>query len=362
MSGLYQIVTPRKVILLLLGMALLASCAITPKDLPLVGAPAHHTTRGFKNIYIEDPQKSIFSFMRLRMFGDDEWADHAATAGNVPFQMLELDRVSNPPEELQVSWLGHSTFLIQYQGVNILTDPIFSDRASPMSFAGPKRYVPHVVNYALLPPIDYVIISHNHFDHLDDTAVKELGNTPHYFVPLGVRDWFLDQNVNGNKVQELDWWQIADPVRTGPNLKIEAQPSQHWSARGLYDRRKTLWASWHITLGDKALWFAGDTGYNPILFKEIGEKNGPVDLALIPIGAYDPRSFMKTYHVDPDEAVMIHKDIAAVQSIGMHWGTYPLTAEEPMDPPLRLAAARLREGLGPLTFRAVDIGQTIILH
>lgn len=362
MTRFLEIVTARKIILLLIGTALLASCSITPKDIALEGAPAHHTTRGFKNIYVEDPEKTFFSFMRLRLFGDDKWADHSKTAGNVPFQMLELERIETPPEDLQVSWLGHSTFLIQYQGVNILTDPMFSNRASPVSFSGPKRYVPHVVNYALLPPIDYVIISHNHYDHLDDTAIKVLGNNPHYFVPLGVRDWFLDQGVDGSRVQELDWWQIADPVRTGPSLRIEAQPSQHWSARGLYDRRKTLWASWHITLGGKTLWFAGDTGYNKILFKEIGEKNGPVDLGLIPIGAYAPRSFMKTYHVDPDEAVMIHKDIGAVQSIGMHWGTYSLTAEEPMDPPLRLEAARLREGLGPLVFRTISVGQTVTLH
>ncbi len=361
MAGYMKLVTARKTIILLLGAALVASCTVTPRDIAIDGAPAHHTTRGFKNTVITDPNKTFFSFIRLRLFDDEKWADHEATAGDVPFQMLEIDRVNNPSDTLQVSWLGHSTFLIQYQGLSILTDPIFSDRASPVSFAGPKRYVPHVVDYSLLPPIDFVIISHNHFDHLDDTAVKLLGNRPYYFVPLKLRSWFLDQGIEANRVQELDWWEIADPVRTGPNLRIEAQPSQHWSARGLYDRRKSLWASWHLTIGDKSLWFAGDTGYNPLQFKEIGAKNGPVDLALIPIGAYDPRAFMKTYHVDPDEAVMIHRDIGALQSIGMHWGTYALTAEEPMDPPRRLAAARLREGLAPDAFRAIDIGQTVIL-
>ncbi len=359
MAEFPPIITARKLVLLLIGGALLASCTITSKDIAVEGAPTHHTTRGFKNIYIEDPNKTFFSFIWMRMFGDEPWANHNVTAGDVPFQMLDLDRVNNPPAELQVSWLGHSTFLIQHQGLNILTDPIFSDRASPVSFAGPKRYVPHVVNYSQLPPIDFVIISHNHFDHLDDTAVKLLGNHPQYIVPLGLQEWLVDQGIAPGRIQELDWWQIADPVRTGPGLRIEAQPSQHWSARGLYDRRKTLWASWHMTVGGKTLWFAGDTGYNPLQFKEIGNKNGPVDLAFIPIGAYDPRSFMKTYHVDPDEAVMIHKDINSRQSIGMHWGTYALTAEEPMDPPIRLAAARMREGLAPLEFRAIDIGQTV---
>ncbi len=356
-------VTARKLIIILLAMAAISNCSFAPTEQALTGAPAHHTTTGFKNLYIEDPSKSFFSFLRLRMFGDEPWADHAKTAGDVPFQMLDRSRVMNPPEDqLQVSWLGHSTFLLQYKNINILTDPIFSDRASPLGWTGPKRYVPHVVNYSLLPAIDYVVISHNHYDHLDDTAVKLLGATPLYVVPLGLKNWFLDQGIPDNRIQELDWWQTADQSLTGPSVQIEAQPSQHWSARGLFDRRATLWASWRIHLHDTSIWFAGDTGYNPILFKEIGEKRGPMDLALIPIGAYDPRSFMQTYHVDPDEAVMIHQDIGARRSIGMHWGTFPLTAEEPMDPPKRLQAAREREGLTEVDFRALDLGQTVLIE
>ncbi len=356
-------VTARKLVIFLLAMAVLASCTISPPERALQGAPHHHTTNGFRNLYIEDPDKNFFSFLRLRMFGDEPWADHEKTASQVPFRMLQLNRVKNPPVgQMQVSWLGHSSFLIQYQGLNVLTDPIFSDRASPASFAGPKRYVPHVVDYALLPAIDFVVISHNHFDHLDDTAIDLLGDTPVYLVPLGIKSWFYDQGIAADRVFELDWWQTAPPYLTGPELRVQAQPSQHWSARGLFDRRETLWASWRIELGDKAIWFAGDTGYNPKLFKEIGERSGPVDLGLIPIGAYDPRSFMKTYHVDPDEAVMIHRDIGARQSIGMHWGTFPLTAEEPMEPPRRLEAARAREGMPEDEFRAVDVGQIVVFE
>ena len=352
--------TARIVIVLLLSSALLASCSFSPAEKHLEGAPAHHTTRGFKNLYIDEPNKSFFTFLRMRLFGDNPWADHEKTAGDVPIQMLDIARVTAPPtEQLQVSWLGHSTFLIQYQGINILTDPIFSDRASPFGFAGPKRYTRHVVNYRELPPIDFVVISHNHYDHLDDTAAKILGNEPVYLVPLGLADWFEDQGVRADRIQQFDWWDVDTPETEGASLKVEAQPSQHWSARGLFDRRKTLWASWRIELGDKSFWFAGDTGYNPRLFREIGERAGPVDLAFIPIGAYDPRSFMKTYHVDPDEAVMIHRDIGALKSLGMHWGTYPLTAEEPMDPPRRLAAAREREGLPETDFRALTLGETI---
>lgn len=357
-----KIKTARKLVVFLLGAAVLASCAITPAERAIEGAPAHHTSRGFKNLYIEEPNKSFFSFIRMRLFGGHPWADHEKTAGDVPFQMLELGRVNNPPlNQLQVSWLGHSTFLIQYRGINILTDPMFSDRASPTSFAGPKRYTRHVLDYENLPRIDYVVISHNHYDHLDDTAARLLGNGPEYMVPLGLKDWFVGQGVSEDRIHVFDWWQ-KHQASVSQHIRFTAQPSQHWSARGLFDRRATLWASWRIELEDHSIWFAGDTGYNDRLFKEIGAAAGPVDLALIPIGAYDPRVFMQTYHVDPDEAVAIHQDIGAAQSIGMHWGTYPLTAEEPMDPPRRLAAAREREGMAESEFRALDLGQTVLIE
>lgn len=351
--------TARKIVLLVALAAVVASCSYTPTERAISGAPSHHTSRGFTNLYVEDPEKTFFSFLRMRLFGNVNWADHEATAAAVPFQKLDLALVRAPKETLQVSWLGHSTFLIQSDGINILTDPIFSDRASPNSFAGPKRYTPHVVDYGALPPIDFVIISHNHYDHLDRRTIQALGDTPYYMVPLGLRDWFVDMGIDTARVEELDWWQVADRARTGPMLRVEAQPSQHWSARGLFDRRETLWASWHLTISDQTVWFAGDTGYNPVQFKEIGEKNGPIDLALIPIGAYDPRFFMATYHVDPDEAVMIHKDVQARQSIGMHWGTFPLTAEPPMDPVRRLQAAREREHIAADSFRALSLGETI---
>lgn len=353
--------TARKIIILLMLLAAISSCSITPTEKALQGAPAHHTTRGFKNIYVEDPNKTFFSFLRMRMFGDNKWANHEDTAGDVPFRPLDLANVIAPGAAPQISWLGHSTFLLQVGDISILTDPIFSDRASPLGFTGPKRYTPHTLDYNKLPPIDYVIISHNHYDHLNSQAVKVLGSHPKYLVPLGLKDWLIDEGVTPNHITELDWWQKADSHYT-PGLTIEAQPSQHWSARGIYDRRKTLWASWHINVGGFTVWFAGDTGYNPMQFKEIGAKNGPVDLALIPIGAYAPRDFMKTYHVDPDEAVMIHQDLGARKSIGMHWGTYPLTAEEPMEPIRRLAKALERENISEGSFITLSLGETLRLN
>lgn len=351
----------RKLVLILIVLAVVASCSITPAEYALKEQPAHHTNRGFRNLHIEDPNKSFFSFMRVRLFGDEVWADHEKTAADVPVQPLDLGRVKKPGPGLQVSWLGHSTFLLQYGGLNILTDPVFSDRPSPMPFAGPKRYVPHVVNYYDLPAIDFVVISHNHYDHLDTKAIKILGSAPTYLVPLGIGEWLLDEGVVASKIIEMDWWQRTLPAQTGKPVTITAQPSQHWSSRGLGDRRKTLWASWRIDFADTSVWFAGDTGYNPVTFREIGDSAGPVDLALIPIGAYAPRSFMQAYHVDPDEAVMIHRDVQARRSIGMHWGTFPLTAEDPMDPLHRLAGARLREGLSLHEFSTLAIGETISL-
>ena len=245
-----------------------------------------------------------------------------------------MKSIQSHSDNLRVNWLGHSTFLLQWKGVNILTDPIFANRASPVSFAGPLRYVPHVIDYKDLPPIDYVIISHNHYDHLDKTAVNLLGNSVIYLVPLRLKAWLQENNISSDRIKELDWWDTISFT----NAVFKALPSQHWSARGLFDRRKTLWASWRINLKGASIWFAGDTGYNDKQFREIGDKLGPVDLALIPIGGYLPRPFMRPYHVDPYEALKIHKDVKAKKSIGMHWGTVILSLEPIMDPPKRFKA------------------------
>lgn len=239
----------------------------------------------------------------------------------------------------------------------MLTDPVFGDRSFGVFFMGPKRYVPHVIDYQKLPKIDYVIISHNHYDHLDSVATQVLGNGPTYLVPLGLKDWYLDQGIAQAKVQEFDWGDKADYNE----LKVQALSAQHWSARGIFDRRETLWASWALNIGGRDIWFAGDTGYNPIQFKKIGEKAGPFDLALIPIGAYEPRSFMKTYHVTPEEAILIHQDVNAKKSIGMHWGTFPLTAEAPYEPVEELARQREKHGVSREEFSEMVMGQTLTI-
>ncbi|WP_164084714.1 MBL fold metallo-hydrolase [Alteromonas flava] len=312
----------------------------------------------FRNIYLNDKDKSFFDFLEMRYFGDESWAEHSKLADTVPLQQVDVSRIQQPPDTVQVTWLGHSTFLIQYQGINILTDPIFSDRASPLSFMGPRRYVPHVIDYKQLPPIDAVVISHSHYDHLDEATIKQLGNRPTYYVPLGLKTWFVDNGVNETQVNELDWQQTAI---FNQDLRVVALPSQHWSARSLGDRFATLWASWGLVFSDFTLWFAGDTGYHSELFKPIGTQLGVIDLALIPIGAYAPRWFMQDYHVNPEEAVKIHDDIGAKQSIGMHWGTFPLTAEPPIEPQQRLYQVMQARQEALHNFITIDLGESYLV-
>ena len=343
------------VLLPLSASLLLSSCKTDGQQQPIAQQPAHHTTGGYRNLHVADPQRNLFEFLAMRWFGNSEWADHAARAAEVPVRDLDLDRVRQPSHGTRISWLGHSTFLLQGMSVNILTDPAFGNRVSPLSFAGPRRYTRHVVDYAALPPIDVVVISHNHYDHLDVAAVKRLGNGPSYVVPLGLKPWFVKHGVAADHVREMDWWDSA----TVAGLTFQAMPSQHWSARGLTDRFVTLWAGWLIHLEGRKIWFAGDTGYNPVQFKEIGRAANGIDIALIPIGGYGPRSFMRIYHVDPAGAIRVHKDVRARQSIGMHWGTYPLTAEGPIDPVLELEKQKKFKGIRADEFITMALGESI---
>ncbi len=313
----------------------------------------------YSNPYTPSIEKGMGAYLRMRWFGDDEWADYSATAHRVPRSEAETSRINTPdPDVLQATWIGHSTVLIQYKGKSVLTDPIFSKRAAPVSFAGPARVTPPGYGIKDLPQIDLIVISHNHYDHLDKDSLEKLfDKTRHVAVPLGVGTWVTDKTSFAENVTKFDWWQselVGD-------LKITATPSQHWSGRGLTDRYKTLWAAWAITIEDKTIWFGGDTGYNDIQFKEIGDRINSIDLAIIPIGAYAPRWFMKSSHVNPEEAVQIHRDIGAQNSIGVHWGTFPLTSEPIDEPPMRLKRALSAASIAHSRFRALAIGETITI-
>ena len=280
------------------------------------------------------------------------WAKHHALADQVPLHTPDLKRIAKPPSGLQVTWIGHSTFLIQLNGIAILTDPVFSQRASPVGFAGPRRYVPPALSLAQLPPIDYVVVSHNHYDHMDLKTIAGLATGPTWLVPLKNAHYL--SNVGVKHIIELDWWESH---RCGDFL-FTATPAQHWSARGLFDRCTALWSGWVMSECEHAIYFAGDTGYNPFQFKEIGARLGPFDVGLIPIGAYEPRWFMKDMHVNPQESVKIHLDSQSQKSFAMHWGTFPLTAESPGAPPIELAKALEDAQVSPSQFLVLGIGET----
>lgn len=223
--------------------------------------------------------------------------------------------------DLVVTFVNHSTFLIQWNNLNLLTDPVWSERCSPYSFAGPRRMRPPGIRFEDLPPIDAILLSHNHYDHLDITTLKRIHQQydPVFIVPLGVERYLAQHDIT--KSVSLDWWQS-----TSIGLDIMATPAQHFSSRGMLDRDKTLWCGYTLTNGEQKLYFAGDSGYGDF-FKEIGKKVGPMDVSLIPIGAYQPKWFMSPIHVSPDQAIQIHRDVKSKKSIAMHFGTFPLADE-----------------------------------
>lgn len=231
------------------------------------------------------------------------------------------DRPAAGSEDLMVTFVNHSTFLIQWNMLNMLTDPVWSERCSPFTFAGPQRMRPPGIEFDDLPHIDIVLLSHNHYDHLDIHTVKQIEQrfSPLFIVPLGVKA-YLENNTIKNLI-ELDWWEA-----TNAGIAIKAVPAQHFSGRGMFDRDKTLWCGYVLEHEGKKLYFAGDSGYGAF-FKKIGKIAGPMDVSLIPIGAYVPEWFMSPIHVNPTQAIQIHKDVNSKQSIAMHFGTFPLADE-----------------------------------
>jgi L-ascorbate metabolism protein UlaG (beta-lactamase superfamily) len=251
--------------------------------------------------------------------------------------------------------VGHSTLLLQLDGINILTDPQFSERASPLTFLGPRRRVPPVPRLDQLPPIHLVLLSHNHYDHLDRRTVRRLaaqpGGPPLFVVPLGVARWFRRQGIPA--VEELAWWEQTH----FDGLTLHCVPVQHWSARTSFDRNRTLWCGWVVASRELKVFFAGDTGYSDD-FKTIHQRLGAMDVAAIPIGHYAPRWFMGQSHVSPEEAVRIAQDVHARVAVGIHWGTFPLT-DEPLDEPPRALQDALRvAGIAPERFLVPVRGET----
>jgi len=262
-----------------------------------------------------------------------------------------------PASHLTVTWVGHSSLLVQLGGLNILTDPMWSERASPVRFAGPRRWVAPGIGFDDLPPLDLVLQSHNHYDHLDDRTVRRLAAShpdAAWVVPLGLAVFV--QQRGGRSVVELDWWQEHGIGA----LRVAAIPAQHFSSRGFGDRGDTLWCGFALTASGRRVCFAGDTGFHPD-FGVIGERYGPFDVALLPIGAYEPRWFMRYVHMNPEEAVEAFRALNARVMVPIHWGTFKLTDEAMDEPPARARAAWQRAGLPAGGYRQLAHGETLVL-
>jgi L-ascorbate metabolism protein UlaG (beta-lactamase superfamily) len=292
----------------------------------------------------------IFTILRARLKKDPEvwavWPKH-----------VENKRYPMPGGAVPtVMFIGHSSFLIRLPGLTILTDPVFSQRCSPFRFAGPKRVRAPGVAIEALPQVDLILLSHNHYDHMDLVSLRKIRRRfPKAAIVsmLGNAAYLAGKRLRG--AVELDWWQS---MRIG-EANITATPARHFAARTLWDRNETLWGGFWISHGGRSIYFAGDTGYTKF-FKEINARLGAPDLALLPIGAYEPRWFMGVVHMNPADAVMAFQDLGAKRAIGMHFGTFQLTAEA-IDAPIHdLAAARAEAGMADEAFMALDVGETAV--
>jgi N-acyl-phosphatidylethanolamine-hydrolysing phospholipase D len=340
----------RRYALVVLAFALLAAAPAVLADPRGLGRPDHHLAGGFRNL---DPAYDYTVVSRtvglLRRLAQRD-PDRGAAPVPVANDGVELRANGTQPT---VTWVGHATLLIQLDGVNVLTDPIWSDRAGPFGI-GPRRLVPPGLAFDALPPIHAVVISHDHYDHLDVRTVQQLERAHHptFFVPLGLGPWLTARGVR--RVVELDWWQ--EHVHRG--LTFVATPAQHGSGRGLTDQNARLWASWAVLGAQRRFFFAGDTGYTPAM-AEIGRRLGPFDAAAIPIGGYSAFTARHPNHVSPEEGAQLFEDVRGRLLVPMHWGTFTLNREPHREPPARLLAEARRRGLEA---RVVVLSQGQSIH
>ncbi|SEN10286.1 L-ascorbate metabolism protein UlaG, beta-lactamase superfamily [Sphingomonas gellani] len=319
-----------------------------PRNPYYAGPPSDHFdgTRFF-NTGADSTDAGLLQVLRWKMAGGA-----ARWPRSVPVTQAKPEaRVAG----MRVTAIGHASMLIQIAGMNILTDPVWSDRASPLSFAGPRRVTAPGVAFADLPPIDVVLLSHNHYDHLDVATLRRLraDHDPIMAMPLG-NDAIVARAVPGARIVAGDW---NDRLALVGDCTTTLTRANHWSARGTRDRRMALWCGHYLHTPAGSLWFAGDSGYGDgRIFTDIGQRLGPPDMALIPIGAYEPRWFMRSQHANPADAVAILTDVGARRALGIHWGTFQLTAEAREAPVEDLAAALAAAGIAPERFQAAVPG------
>jgi L-ascorbate metabolism protein UlaG (beta-lactamase superfamily) len=317
---------------------------------------SHHNSKNFYNPYPGFESRGFRDFIK--------WQRDRRN-GKAPTKPAHYDFKISPNDgqylrgngaQFTVTWIGHATTLIQLEDKNILTDPVFSARCSPVSWLGPQRVMPPAPAFEHLPPIDLVLLSHDHYDHLDAATIKRLGNRPQYFAPLGVGNILPGWGIARERITELDWWQ----AREWNGLHLHCTPAQHFSGRGLHNRNRTLWCGWVVASQQQRVYFGGDSGYFPG-FKAIGEKFGGCDLAILPIGAYQPRWFMSAVHMDPRQSAQAFLEVRAEKMLAIHWGTFDL-ADEPMDePPQLLRAAADELGIAPGRVWIFQPGETRVV-
>jgi len=318
------------------------------------GSPAHHVEGGFRNLdglpgHGQAPPTVTLPFFARRVFASlsrDTRPIPPKVANDGHF--LRENALGSVPT---VTWVGHSTLLVQMGHVTFLTDPTWSDTASPIA-VGPRRFVEPGLAFDALPSIDFVVVSHNHYDHMDLDTLRSLAERgSRIFVPLGNAITLRAAGVEA--VEELDWWE----TRTVGEVEVHCVPARHWSRRGLFDEDRALWSGWVVKATDRRFYFAGDTGAFPG-FEQIAARFGPFDLAALPIGAYEPRAMMAPAHLSPEEAVDAAIALQSTRSVAIHFGTFDLS-DEPLDePPRRFLAASAAAGRGGTVDWVLSIGET----
>ena len=317
-----------------------------PEDLQLTVTPPHHTPSGFRNPWPDAEPRGLANL--LRWFAERHTTRRPPPDPDPSIFPLVTPRLGQATTDgdLAVTWLGHSALLLEFAGLTVLTDPMLGEYAAPLPAARLKRWVKPGIPVEGLPPIDLVLLSHNHYDHLDAPTVRTLAELqPEILWCVPLRLGKLLRRLGVNRIEEFDWW---DEKQLGI-ASVAATPAQHFTARSVHDRNRTLWCGFTVRVGKRAAYFAGDTAYHPE-FSLIGERLGPFDLVLIPVGAYEPRWFMEVVHMNPEEAIAAYDDLRDGSGkeerkkgrkvpdpamVPIHWGTFKLT-DEPMDEPPRL--------------------------
>ena len=319
-------------------------------------AKPHHTPEGFQNP--EPDLRAPGDLQRWRKERKAQGLPFPPEQGYQAFTQQWWQRADLSGEQDAIWWLGHAAIMLRLEGRYGLIDPVLSSRASPLRFYGPRRKTPAPLAIEDLPSLDWVAISHNHYDHLDRPTIKAiLRRFPdvQFIVPLGLEPWF--RRAGARQVTQLDWWQQTQHH----GITFHAVPARHWSMRTLYDRNRSLWCGWTVRTASLNFWFSGDSGYTPALL-DISQRLGPFNLAALPTGAYAPRWFMQGQHMDPQQSVALHQAIGAPVTLPIHWGVFELADEALDEPPRELARALEAAGLDKLRFRPWKIGERTDLN